>query len=41
MVLDPEGVWHEPFDPQSCEGGQDPQVPPQPSSPHVLLPQVT
>jgi hypothetical protein len=39
IALDPAGVWHEPLDPQSCEGGHDPQVPPQLSSPQVLLPQ--
>jgi hypothetical protein len=38
-ALDPAGVPQEPFDPHSCDGGQEPQVPPQPSSPHVLLPQ--
>jgi hypothetical protein len=38
-ALDPVGAPQEPLDPQSCDGGQEPQVPPQPSSPHVLFPQ--
>jgi hypothetical protein len=39
MALEALGVWQDPLDPQSCEGAHDPQVPPQPSSPQVLLPQ--